>query len=261
MRRLLMGVLALAFAVPALRGLDPPPDKPKPDKPPTVREQIRAVQKEMQSARQKDVQAYFKAKSEDEKEKALKRYEERPKEFTGRLLKLATEEPKDPAAFDALVLVVAEGTEAEADEAADLLLANQAGRLTSAAGMLSRAESPAAAKVLKGALEKATTPKAKTQAAVALGEYYKSRAQKAHEDGHPDAESLTKSARELFEQVAKDKEAGATATQAKGALFELTHLWYGQKAPEIEGEDVGGKKFKLSDYRGKVVLLDFWGNW
>ena len=32
-------------------------------------------------------------------------------------------------------------------------------------------------------------------------------------------------------------------------------------APEIEGEDVDGKKFKLSDYRGKVVMIDFWGDW
>lgn len=35
----------------------------------------------------------------------------------------------------------------------------------------------------------------------------------------------------------------------------------GKAAPEIEGEDVEGKRFKLSDYRGKVVLLDFWGDW
>jgi hypothetical protein len=35
----------------------------------------------------------------------------------------------------------------------------------------------------------------------------------------------------------------------------------GQPAPEIEAEDLDGKKFKLSDYRGKVVLLDFWGHW
>jgi hypothetical protein len=32
-------------------------------------------------------------------------------------------------------------------------------------------------------------------------------------------------------------------------------------AAEIEGEDQDGVVFKLSDYRGKVVLLDFWGNW
>ena len=35
----------------------------------------------------------------------------------------------------------------------------------------------------------------------------------------------------------------------------------GTRAPEIEGEDIQGTKFKLSDYRGKVVMLDFWGNW
>jgi hypothetical protein len=32
----------------------------------------------------------------------------------------------------------------------------------------------------------------------------------------------------------------------------------GNTAQEIEGEDQDGKRFKLSDYRGKVVLLDFW---
>ena len=41
-------------------------------------------------------------------------------------------------------------------------------------------------------------------------------------------------------------------------LFELRNLAVGKAAPEIEGEDVDGVKFKLSDYRGKVVLLDFW---
>lgn len=33
----------------------------------------------------------------------------------------------------------------------------------------------------------------------------------------------------------------------------------GTLAPEIEGVDLDGQAFKLSDYRGKVVLLDFWG--
>ena len=47
----------------------------------------------------------------------------------------------------------------------------------------------------------------------------------------------------------------------------LTHghtpesLAIGQVAPEITGVDVDGKKFQLSDYRGKVVVLDFWGDW
>jgi cytochrome oxidase Cu insertion factor (SCO1/SenC/PrrC family) len=35
----------------------------------------------------------------------------------------------------------------------------------------------------------------------------------------------------------------------------------GDEAKDISGEDVDGKAFKLSDYRGKVVVLDFWGFW
>jgi hypothetical protein len=31
-------------------------------------------------------------------------------------------------------------------------------------------------------------------------------------------------------------------------------------APEIVGTDQDGKEFKLSDYRGKVVMLDFWSS-
>lgn len=38
-------------------------------------------------------------------------------------------------------------------------------------------------------------------------------------------------------------------------------LEVGDTALEIDGEDIDGKKFKLSDYRGKVVVLDFWGHW
>jgi hypothetical protein len=34
-------------------------------------------------------------------------------------------------------------------------------------------------------------------------------------------------------------------------------LAIGQVAPEIEGEDLAGKRFKLSDYRGKVVVVNF----
>ena len=35
----------------------------------------------------------------------------------------------------------------------------------------------------------------------------------------------------------------------------------GELAPEIEGTDLDGVAFKLSDYRGKVVMLDFYGDW
>jgi hypothetical protein len=35
----------------------------------------------------------------------------------------------------------------------------------------------------------------------------------------------------------------------------------GNVAPDIAGADLDGVAFKLSDYRGKVVFLDFWGDW
>jgi hypothetical protein len=44
-------------------------------------------------------------------------------------------------------------------------------------------------------------------------------------------------------------------------LFELKYLAIGKTVPEIEGEDTDGETFKLSDYRGKVVMIDFWGHW
>jgi len=58
-----------------------------------------------------------------------------------------------------------------------------------------------------------------------------------------------------LEQMNK-KQGGGNPLAAAGAGPQV-----GQAAPEIESEDLDGQKFKLSDYRGKVVLLDFWGHW
>ena len=33
------------------------------------------------------------------------------------------------------------------------------------------------------------------------------------------------------------------------------------KAPDFEIEDINGGKLKLSDYKGKIVILDFWDTW
>ena len=41
----------------------------------------------------------------------------------------------------------------------------------------------------------------------------------------------------------------------------LVSLEIGSVAPEILGTDTEGRKMRLSDYRGKVVVLDFWGDW
>ena len=87
-----------------------------------------------------------------------------------------------------------------------------------------------------------------------------------------DAAALRKEYEELLERVESDKDYAATVVERGNAkvtlgelagreLFALRNLQPGKPSPEIEGEDIDGVKFKLSDYRGKVVLLDFWGHW
>ncbi len=49
--------------------------------------------------------------------------------------------------------------------------------------------------------------------------------------------------------------------RAAGTLFRMERLQLGMRAPDFATEDVEGVAFKLGDYRGKVVVLDFWGFW
>ena len=46
-----------------------------------------------------------------------------------------------------------------------------------------------------------------------------------------------------------------------GSKFIKEHLQIGMKAPDIIGKDVYGKPMKLSDFLGRVVVIDFWGDW
>jgi thiol-disulfide isomerase/thioredoxin len=48
---------------------------------------------------------------------------------------------------------------------------------------------------------------------------------------------------------------------AKAALFEVQRLQPGMPAPDITGTDLEGAGIKLSEHRGKVVLLVFWASW
>jgi peroxiredoxin len=46
--------------------------------------------------------------------------------------------------------------------------------------------------------------------------------------------------------------------QATRSLHILEHLVAGAPAPDAKGSDLDGKPLRLTDYRGKVVLLSFW---
>lgn len=61
-------------------------------------------------------------------------------------------------------------------------------------------------------------------------------------------------AKKLTKDPALARAIAATTTEPRG-------LAVGQVIPEIAGIDLDGVPFRLSDYRGKVVVLDFWGDW
>lgn len=68
-------------------------------------------------------------------------------------------------------------------------------------------------------------------------------------------------AKALFDSLIADYGDTRAGKEAKGHLTELTKLQIGMEAPDFEGTDADGVTFRLSDYRGKVVVLLFWGFW
>jgi hypothetical protein len=65
----------------------------------------------------------------------------------------------------------------------------------------------------------------------------------------------------LFREIVKDYGDTDAARKAEGFVFELENLQIGMLAPDFEGEDAEGNRIRLSQFRGQVVVLDFWGFW
>src|SRR5262249_15995035 len=72
-----------------------------------------------------------------------------------------------------------------------------------------------------------------------------------------EVEALLTKAAETYGNV-KHPYGGTIGEKARSELFEIRNLVVGKTPPDIEGVDQDGRAFKLSDYRGRVVLLDFW---
>jgi thiol-disulfide isomerase/thioredoxin len=112
---------------------------------------------------------------------------------------------------------------------------------------------------------KTTSPRVKALATFALGQYLLSRidilnsSDKTDEAGKlvDEADRTMADAVAAFGKV-KDAE---KMEEAEQSLKTFRTLRVGKPAPEIVGKDVDGKELKLSDFRGKVVLLDFWAFW
>jgi cytochrome oxidase Cu insertion factor (SCO1/SenC/PrrC family) len=62
-----------------------------------------------------------------------------------------------------------------------------------------------------------------------------------------------------FNLDAKSRE--ITSDQDLMASMNITRIAESPKAPDFVLQDLEGKSFRLSDLRGKVVLINFWTTW
>src|SRR5262249_37537408 len=75
------------------------------------------------------------------------------------------------------------------------------------------------------------------------------------------AEALYERALQEFGQLRPGRWDRSVGERARSALDEIRLLAVGKSAPDVGGEDLDGKPLKLSDYRGKVVVITFWATW
>lgn len=229
----------------------------------------------------------------DEYRALVAEYEEvrRPREFVDRFFQLAEKYPNDAAGFDALVWVVRNlPYRPDATRATEWLRRDylSSDRLAGASASIARTLSPAAERLLQAAAErsphKAVRGHANFQLAALLeqqmklaGELKRQPELKQRSQQYYGAEltdhfarlDVVKASQErelLLERLLQSYSDVAIQDETMGkfaerALFAIRRLAVGKPAPQIEGEDIDGRRFKLSEYRGKVVMLSFWGHW
>jgi hypothetical protein len=260
------------------------------DQPPTPAEQYQALLKEYRAAADAFSKAAAAVKTDEERKKLVRPWDK----FAPRFLELAENNPKNPIAVDALVWVVdntadgAEGKDSPRAKAVGHLLRDhiRSDKLGPVCPRLAGGFAKESETFLRTVLMMNPHMDVQGLACLALAQFLNNRLRLLDriKDGpelakeyeallgkdyfnelvRQDRAQAVKEVEARFEQAAekygdvKGPFPWTVGVKAKAELFEIRHLSVGKEAPEIEGEDQGGKKFKLSDYRGKVVLLDFW---
>ncbi len=285
MTRLFMGAVGLLVlaACATLRADEAP-------KPVPAGEQFKALEKEFSDAMAEFQKLRKQVKTREELQQLFEDKYPVPK-FAGRFLALAEKDPKDPAAVDCVVWIVthANGPDRSAKKAMEMLADYAASdRIAPACLSLGGGLDPANEKLLRTVLEKNTNKEVLAAANYGLAEYLKEAAEivpqlKDNERFRARAESFfgadkfkqimaidpkaaTKEMEGLFETVAKKYADVKVSDRALGKLaaaelFEIRNLQVGMTAPKAEAEGLDGKKASLADYKGKVVVLDFWATW
>jgi len=131
---------------------------------------------------------------------------------------------------------------------------------------------------LKDVCRKATDGKVKSNAAISLSKLIGRRDSYANYYAEATDEVRERAGKELLAYLEKTPDPNETTLiestldeyvkgneklveSVKKELFVIQNLAIGKEAPEITANDLDGVEFNLSDYRGKVVFLDFWGDW
>lgn len=254
----LINVSALAVALLGtahrLGADDKPKDKPASLSPSSPAEQYQSLLKEFEKARQD----YFKASeaAKTDEERATLKFPD-TQQYADRLFELAEKYPSDPAAVDAFVWVVIYFRSGPPFEKAMGIVREKhllSDKLAQLCDILGFAEPKGARSILREILSKNPHREVQGHARFSL-------AQLAKEPDFAEAEKYFNQVIENHGELKHSYRAGTLGDLAKGELFEHYNLSAGKVAPDIEGEDVDGQKFKLSDFRGKIALVDFWGDW
>lgn len=232
----------------------------------TPAERYRDLLKAYQKAEQEFFTEYQKAKTDEERGKLIETKMPKREDYGGKMLRIALDAPKDPVAVEALVWAALNSGGIPANQAMKILAADhvQDPKIASLCSRLVYDRSSQSENLLREILAKNPGREAKGQACLALGQRLKMQADQV--GSKQETEAMTREAETLLERVTKEFAEinggrGTLGDTAKNELNELRNLSIGKIAPELKGEDIDGKSMKLTDFRGKVVVIDFWGDW
>lgn len=187
------------------------------------------------------------------------------KEYLDKYQELADKHAKTPAAVEALAMVCqlggrAPGGRALIEKAKERLLAdhlNEKG-FAKVVSLWSR-DDEMLAKIAKESTSR------DVQGLALYFQMSKAKGRQLTEKNVAEVKPMMKRITDEFGDVrmvyASGRDRGTLAELIDNELFAFENLRIGKVAPEITGEDLDGVNFKLSDYRGKVVVIDFWGDW
>jgi peroxiredoxin len=77
----------------------------------------------------------------------------------------------------------------------------------------------------------------------------------------PQIESTRETAKVDIEPVGGAKMTLDDIIRARRSWKPIYHSWYGKMSPGFALTDINGKNHRLSDYRGKDVMIIFWATW